>query len=409
MLMGLVGIESKRAVAGPPPVAVTVNKAASQLDPTNASPILFTIIFSEAVTGFLNTHVNFAGSTVGGTKSTVLTGGPTTYTASVSGMAAPSGDLVAQVPANSCTSVATGAFNANSTSTDNIVAWSSDVTAPSVTVNKEAGQADPTSATSILFTAVFSEAVVGFTSADVSFTGSTVGGTLAASITGTGPTYTITVTGMATTNGNVVCSIPAGVCTDAIGNLNTASTHTDNIVAWTGAPAGAWYDLFVQTLSTDSAGWANFSMRQIISPSAYLAGAPATGTKLRTTIQAGPAGASWFGISCGHQAPTGDPWNYDGNQIQQLWSGVITGSVGANGTRTSDGVTPFAFDKTKTLVLAVAFDTTASDVKRSDPGTGYNGGFFGAGYNDTMESDTFGTYTMTAGRLYFFTKVEVFG
>ena len=31
---------------------VTINQAAGQADPTNASPINFTVVFSEAVTGF---------------------------------------------------------------------------------------------------------------------------------------------------------------------------------------------------------------------------------------------------------------------------------------------------------------------------------------------------------------------
>src|SRR5262245_20388935 len=50
-----------------------------------------------------------------------------------------------------------------------------DVVPPTVTINQAAGQADPTSAGPIKFTVVFSEAVTGFTSADVSFGGTTAG------------------------------------------------------------------------------------------------------------------------------------------------------------------------------------------------------------------------------------------
>ena len=100
-----------------------------------------------------------------------------------------------------------------------------------MTVNQATGQADPTSASPINFTVVFSEAVTGFVAGDVSFAGSTVGGTLSAVVTGTGPTYNVAVSGM-TGTGNVVVSVPAGAATDAAGNASVASTSTDNIVAY---------------------------------------------------------------------------------------------------------------------------------------------------------------------------------
>src|SRR5207237_3367417 len=80
-------------------------------------------------------------------------------------------------------------------------------------------------------TVVFSETVSGFTGSDVSFAASTVGGTLSASVTGSGTTYNVTISGM-TGTGVVVASIPAGAAIDAAGNTNTASTSTDNSVAF---------------------------------------------------------------------------------------------------------------------------------------------------------------------------------
>ena len=81
-----------------------------------------------------------------------------------------------------------------STSTDKTYAV--DKIAPSVTINQAAGQADPTSTSPINFTVAFSETVTGFTASDISFAGSTVGGTLSAAVTGTGPTYNVAVSGM---------------------------------------------------------------------------------------------------------------------------------------------------------------------------------------------------------------------
>jgi hypothetical protein len=82
----------------------------------------------------------------------------------------------------------------------------------------------------ITFDIVFTEPVTGFTLSDITITFSGTG-TPAGVLSGTGPTYTLTVSGM-TGDGNVTASIAANVCQDLAGNLNNASTSTDNIVAW---------------------------------------------------------------------------------------------------------------------------------------------------------------------------------
>jgi len=109
-----------------------------------------------------------------------------------------------------------------------------DTTVPTVTINTAAGQADPTTASPINFTAVFSESVSPtFATGDL-----TLGGTAGAT-TGTvteiapndGTTYNIAVSGM-TSSGTVIASIDAGKATDAAGNPNTASSSTDNQVTY---------------------------------------------------------------------------------------------------------------------------------------------------------------------------------
>ena len=63
---------------------MTINQAAGQADPTNASPINFTVVFSESVTGFATGDVTLSG-TAAATTGTV-TGSGTTYNVAVSGM-----------------------------------------------------------------------------------------------------------------------------------------------------------------------------------------------------------------------------------------------------------------------------------------------------------------------------------
>ena len=230
-----------------PSPSVTINQAAAQADPTNASPINFTAVFSAAVTGFSNTGVTLSGTAGATTK--VVTGSGTTYNIAVSGMTQ-TGTVIASIPAGVAT--ANGATNTASTSTDNTVTY--DITPPTVTVNQAAAQTDPTGTSPINFTAVFSQTVTGFSN-----TGVTIGGTAGATtavVTGSGTTYNIAVSGM-TQTGTVIASIPAGKATDLAGNPNTASTSTDNTVTFnvqSGLVAAYSFEEGTGTTTADSSG-----------------------------------------------------------------------------------------------------------------------------------------------------------
>ena len=105
-----------------------------------------------------------------------------------------------------------------------------DTTPPNVTINQATDQADPATSGPIRFTVVFSEAVTGFTAADVTLSG-TASGTLTATVTGSGPTYTVSVSGMSGP-GTVSATIPAGAAQDAAGNPSLAATSTDTTVTF---------------------------------------------------------------------------------------------------------------------------------------------------------------------------------
>jgi hypothetical protein len=158
------------------------------------------------------------------------------------------GDNFGQSVAISGDTVVVGAYGessnttgVNGTQTDNSAtnagaAYVFDATPPSVTINQAADQTDPANSGPIRFTVVFSEDVTGFTAADVTL-GGTAPGLLTAVVTGSGPTYTVSVSGM-TGPGTVTATIPAGVAQDVAGNLSLASTSTDNSVTF--APTTRW-------------------------------------------------------------------------------------------------------------------------------------------------------------------------
>ncbi|HRT65323.1 MAG TPA: immunoglobulin domain-containing protein [Candidatus Hydrogenedentes bacterium] len=100
---------------------------------------------------------------------------------------------------------------------------------PTVTVEQAAGQADPADDVIVHFTATFSEAVTGFDETDVTL-GGTSGGVKTVAVTGGPVEFDIAVQGM--TEGTLICSVAADVCTDLAGNPNEASTSVDNTILY---------------------------------------------------------------------------------------------------------------------------------------------------------------------------------
>jgi hypothetical protein len=124
--------------------SVTINQAVDQGDPTNVSPINFTVVFSEATTDFATGDVTISG-TAGGTKTATVTGSGTAYNVAVTGMTS-KGTVVADIAAGAAHDPE-GNANTASTSADKSVTWFNSVaignwtaaTAGSFTVVKQAG------------------------------------------------------------------------------------------------------------------------------------------------------------------------------------------------------------------------------------------------------------------------------
>ncbi|SFR90931.1 HYR domain-containing protein [Agromyces sp. CF514] len=209
---------------------VTIEQGAAQADPTGTSPIVFEVEFSEPVTGFGPADVVLSGAA--NPTTAVVSGTAANYTVEVSGMSA-DGLVVAEVAAGAAEDAA-GNLSEASTSVDNEVTFEydeGDVTAPTVTIEQGAAQADPTDASPIVFEVEFSEPVTGFDNADVVLSGSANPTT--AVVAGVGASYTVQVSGMSA-NGLVIAEVAAGAAEDAAGNLSEASTSVDNEVTFTG-------------------------------------------------------------------------------------------------------------------------------------------------------------------------------
>ena len=213
------------------PTVQSINRVGTT--PTNAASVSWTVLFSESVTAVdVGDFALVTTGTVAGATITTVSGSGNQYTVTANtgtgngtlGLNLVDNDTIRDTSANPL-----GGPGVNGSLTGQI--YTIDKTQPTVTIAQAAGQADPTITSPINFTATFSETVTGFAANDISFAGSTVGGTLNAVVTGTGATYNVAVSGM-TTAGNVAVSVLVGAATDAAGNLSLASTSTDNTVAY---------------------------------------------------------------------------------------------------------------------------------------------------------------------------------
>ena len=164
-----------------------------------------------------------------------------------------------------------------------------DRTQPVASISLAAGQASTTSSSPINFTVIFSKPVTGFTSSGVNLSFSSLTG-LTATVTGSGTTYNVAVTGM-TGTGTVVAWVMSNVAQDSLGNLDLSSgiakVNYTSTVAVTVAKAGGQAD-------PTNAGPINFTVtfnQPVVSFTAAdlsFAGSTAPGNLVGTITGSGP-------------------------------------------------------------------------------------------------------------------------
>jgi hypothetical protein len=323
----------------PAATTVTIDQAATQVDPTNASPIHFTAVFSEPVTGFTNQGITLGG-TAGATTAVVTdSGDEMTFDVAVSGMTQ-DGTVTAEVNAGAATG--TDGPNSASTSTDNSVSF--DTTAPTVTCNQAATQVDPTNSSPIRFTAVFSEPVIGFTNSSVTLGGTAGATTAVVTDSGDHMTYDVAVSGM-TRDGTVTAAIAAGVAQDAAGNLNAASTSTDNSVTLdTTAPTVTINQASTQADPTNST---TIHFTAVFSE-------PVTGFTGTSVSLGGTAGATTAMVT-----DSGDHMTYDVAVSGTTQDGTVTAAIAAGVAQDAASNLNAASTSTDN---SVTLDTTAPTV-----------------------------------------------
>ena len=313
---------------------VSIDQAAGQVDPTNASPVNITVVFSKPVTGFTNSDITLSGTA--GATTAVVSGSGTTYNVAVSGMTG-AGTVIASILAGVAADAA-GNGNAASTSTDNAVAF--DAQKPGVTVNQAVGQADPTAIASVAFRVVFSKPVFGFTGSNVVI-GGTAGATTAL-VTGSGTTYTVTVTGMMQ-SGSVILTVPADAAADGLGNTNIASTSTDNTVTFDITPPSVTIDQAAAQADPTNAGTINYTV---------VFSEPVTGFTGADVLRTGTAGATTAIV-------TGGPATYNVAVRGMIQNGTVIVNIPSSAAADLAGNASLASTSTDNTVT---YDTVRPNV-----------------------------------------------
>lgn len=211
------------------------------------------------------------------------TGNDNCGTVNFSGARSDNQDLDAPYPVGTTTITWTATDASNLTATCQQTVTVNDITPPSVTINQASGQADPTGSGPINFTVVFTEPVTGFATGDVSFAGSTVPGTLVGTVTGSGSTYNVAVTGM-TGSGTVIASIAAGVATDISNNGNTASTSTDNSITYVACQVIAPANITVDNGPGQCGAVVSYNIPEPTGSCGTVTGSPASGSFFKVGV-----------------------------------------------------------------------------------------------------------------------------
>ncbi len=210
------------------PTVSSIDRADS--DPTNAGTVHFTVTFSEAVTGVDSSDFALAASGVSGDSITNVSGSGSSYTVTVSTGSGDGTLGLNLVDDDSITDAAGNALGGAGTGNGNFTGqvYTIDKTAPTVS-SIILADGNPTNADTVHFTVTFSEAVTGVDSSDFTLAASGVSGDSISNVSGSGSSYTVTVStgsGDGTLGLNLVDD---DSITDAAGNaLGGAGTGNGN-------------------------------------------------------------------------------------------------------------------------------------------------------------------------------------
>lgn len=169
----------------------------------------------------------------------------------------------------------------------------------------------------------------------------------------------------------------------------------------------AWNVSASTTFNTDIPGWGGYTTRTYWTAGSLLYSATANRVRLRFVPPSAGANLNITAVYFGHAAAAGNAFDFAGDQVQVTFNGGSTTVNVAAGTASfySDKIT-YKLDKTKGVVIAIAFAATA-DARGVATGAGANVGYSYKLGNDAATTVASG-YTNATGRANAVDDVEAY-
>lgn len=136
-----------------------------------------------------------------------------------------------------------------------------------------------------------------------------------------------------------------------------------------GVVGGEWRTTMSQTLNNNTTGYGGFTIRQWFAAGVIsLSGNP---VRVRLTPTTTGLNTILTGIYIGHAAGAGDAYDFDGAQVQVLFSGSGSVTLTAGGASVTSDEIGFALDETKNLIVSMQHAATSSVRDVSGLGANY--------------------------------------
>lgn len=118
--------------------------------------------------------------------------------------------------------------------------------------------------------------------------------------------------------------------------------------------------VFTETLDTNTSGFTLNTIRAILSPANLSNVPPTTITQCRVALTAGSTNFQIGAAYIGHQAGSGDEYDFAATPVQLTWSASGSTTIPTGTTVYSDWV-PFVWDKTSSIIVSVYISGNASN------------------------------------------------
>lgn len=171
-----------------------------------------------------------------------------------------------------------------------------------------------------------------------------------------------------------------------------------------GEISGTWVTSFSQLMTGTSSAWNGYTLRTVILENSL----SNSGSKVRLTLKAGSLaeGCSIDACYAGHAASSGDPYDFDGSQVQVTVGGNTSFLIPAGQSVVTDEI-PVALDETRAFIVGAHFNNSSNDDVGGVISTGFVNHYYKAAVNEAGSTNVSGYSSgIAANRLV--TKIEVF-